>query len=89
MLDDHVIRYSWQKQSVIFLIKLVNIFVGNLRSLFNGLCGGVNVLYEFFKLDSKFNGRLSDNIFSFLDTNEIFKKNSILIADKGINFSTE
>ena len=50
---------------------------------------GINLINEFFKIDSKLNGRLSDNVFSFLDTNELFKKNSILIADKGINFFTE
>ena len=50
---------------------------------------GINLINEFFILDSKFNGKLSDNIFSFLDSNELFKKNSILIADKGINFATE
>ena len=50
---------------------------------------GINLINEFFKLDSRFNGKLSDNIFSFLDKNELFKKNSILIADKGINFATE
>ncbi|MDC3145316.1 FAD-dependent monooxygenase [Candidatus Pelagibacter sp.] len=50
---------------------------------------GINLINEFFILDSKFNGRLSDNIFSFLDANELFKKNSISIANKGINFVTE
>jgi 2-octaprenyl-6-methoxyphenol hydroxylase len=50
---------------------------------------GINLINEFFKLDSRFNGKLSDNILSFLDSNEMFKKNSILIADKGINLATE
>ena len=57
---------------------------------FNYIFGiGINLINEFFKLDSRINGKLSDNIFSFLDTNELFKKKSISIADKGINFSTE
>ena len=38
---------------------------------------GINLINEFFKLDSRFNGKLSDNIFSFLDANELFKKNSV------------
>ena len=57
---------------------------------FNYIFGiGINLINEFFKLDSRFNGKLSDNIFSFLDTNELFKKNSILVANEGINFATE
>ena len=50
---------------------------------------GINLINEFFKLDSKFEGRLSDKIFYFLDKNEFLKRNSISIANKGINMSIE
>jgi len=44
---------------------------------------------EFFKLDSEFEGKISENIFSLLDKSEFFKRNSISIANKGINFAIE
>ena len=50
---------------------------------------GINFINEFFKLDSEFDGKLSDNIFSLLDKSEFFKRNSISIANKGINFAIE
>ena len=57
---------------------------------FNYIFGvGINLINEFFKLDSKFEGRLSDKIFYFLDKNEFLKRNSISIANKGINMSIE
>ena len=40
-------------------------------------------------MDSKFNGKFSDNIFSLLDKNKFFKRSSISIANEGINFVTE
>ena len=50
---------------------------------------GINLIDEFFKLDSKFDGKLSNNIFGLLDKNEFFKRNSIALANKGLNFSIE
>ena len=50
---------------------------------------GINLINEFFKIDSKFGGKLSDNFFSLLDKNEIFKRNSISVANSGINFVIE
>tara|TARA_Y100000768_G_scaffold388358_1_gene383775 strand:+ start:1568 stop:2665 length:1098 start_codon:yes stop_codon:yes gene_type:complete len=50
---------------------------------------GINLIDEFFKLDNKFNAKLSNSIFSLLDKNEFFKRNSIFVANKGINFATE
>jgi len=50
---------------------------------------GINFINEFFKLDSEFDGKLSDNIFNLLDKSEFFKRNSISIANKGINFVIE
>jgi 2-octaprenyl-6-methoxyphenol hydroxylase len=50
---------------------------------------GINFINEFFKLDSEFEGKISENIFSLLDKSEFFKRNSISIANKGINFAIE
>ena len=50
---------------------------------------GINFINEFFKLDSKFGGKLSDNFFSVLDKNEFFKRSSISIANKGTRLITE
>ena len=50
---------------------------------------GINFINEFFKLDSKFDGKFSDKVFNFLDKNELFKRNSIFVANKGLNFFTE
>ncbi len=50
---------------------------------------GINFINEFFKFDSVFDGKLSDNIFSLLDKSELFKRNSISFANKGINFAIE
>jgi len=57
---------------------------------FNFIFGiGVNLINEFFILDSLFDGKFSDNIFSLLDKNKLFKRSSISIANNGINFFTE
>ena len=57
---------------------------------FNYIFGiGINLINEFFIMDSKFNGKFSDNIFSLLDKNKFFKRSSISIANEGINFVTE
>ena len=53
------------------------------------LIPGINFINEFFKFDSEFNGKLSDNIFSLLDKSQFFKRNSISIANKGLNFAIE
>ena len=50
---------------------------------------GINFINEFFKLDSKFGGKLSDNFFSVLDKNEFFKRSSISIANTGTRLITE
>ena len=44
---------------------------------------GIDFIYEFFKLDNKFNNNYSNKIFSFLDKNYLFKKFSTKFADKG------
>ena len=57
---------------------------------FNFIFGvGINLIEEFFKLDGKLEGKLSEHIFRFLDKSKFFKKNSISVANKGINFVTE
>ena len=66
-------------------IKKNYIFFAIQGSKFNG----INFINEFFKFDSEFDGKLSDNIFSLLDKSEFFKRNSISIANKGINFAIE
>ncbi len=50
---------------------------------------GINFINDFFKLDNQFDGKLSDYLFSFLDKNEFFKRSSIVVANRGINFLTE
>ena len=45
---------------------------------------GVNFIHEFFKLDNKFKNIYSKKIFRFLDNNALFKKYSIMVADKGL-----
>ena len=50
---------------------------------------GINFIYEFFKLDNKLDGILSNNLLSFFDKNDFFKRSSITIANKGLNFVTE
>tara|TARA_B100001113_G_scaffold285936_1_gene241305 strand:+ start:244 stop:1338 length:1095 start_codon:yes stop_codon:yes gene_type:complete len=45
---------------------------------------GVNFIHEFFKLDNKFKNIYSKKIFSFLDNNALFKKYSIMFADRGL-----
>ena len=45
---------------------------------------GIDFIHKFFKLDNKANNFLSDNVFSIIGKNELFKKYAISIADKGI-----
>ena len=48
---------------------------------------GINLINEFFILDNKLDSKVSKNIFKILNKNKIFKKYSILFADKGININ--
>ena len=50
---------------------------------------GINFINEFFKLDNKLDGKLSDNFFSYIDKNDFFKRSSISVANKGLNILTE
>jgi len=45
----------------------------------------IDGIYEFFRLDSKFNNSLSKPIFRILNNNSVFKKYSNLFSDKGLN----
>ena len=45
----------------------------------------INFINEFFKLNNKFKNSYSKKIFNFLDNNALFKKYSVMIADKGFN----
>ena len=44
---------------------------------------GINFINDFFKIDNKFQGRISENVFNILNNNKFFKKTSISLADKG------
>ncbi len=44
---------------------------------------GINLINVFFKIDNKFQGKISENIFNLLNNNKFFKKTSISLADKG------
>ena len=46
---------------------------------------GINFINSFFKIDKRFEGYLSDKLFTFFKKNPILIKNSIKIADKGIS----
>ena len=50
---------------------------------------GINFINEFFNLDNKLDGILSDNLLSFFDRNNFLKRGSISVANKGLNFFTE
>lgn len=50
---------------------------------------GINFINDFFKLDNRLDGALSDHFFSLFDKNEFFKRSSITLANKGLNFVTE
>jgi len=45
---------------------------------------GIDFIYEFFKIDNKLNNNYSKKIFTFLESNALFKKYSINFADKGL-----
>ncbi len=45
---------------------------------------GINFIYDFFKIENKFNLKLSNNIFKYLENNKLFKKYSIIFANEGI-----
>ncbi len=45
----------------------------------------IDFIHEFFKLDNKFQNIYSKKLFSFLDNNSLFKKYSIMLADKGLS----
>ena len=44
---------------------------------------GINFINDFFKIDNKFQGKISENVFNLLNNNKFFKKISISLADKG------
>ena len=44
---------------------------------------GINFINDFFKIDHKFKGKISENVFKLLNNNKFFKKTSISLADKG------
>ena len=71
-------------------IKKMKVIIVTCAAICKAIFGiGINLIGEFFKLDSKFDGKLSNNIFGLLDKNEFFKRNSIALANKGLNFSIE
>ena len=43
----------------------------------------INFINDFFKIDNKFQGKISENVFNLLKNNNFFKKTSISLADKG------
>ena len=45
----------------------------------------IDFINEFFKLDNKFKNTYSKKLFNFLDNNTLFKKYSIILADKGLS----
>ena len=50
---------------------------------------GINLINDFFNLDSKLDGIFTNNILGFLNNNEFFIRNSIFFANEGLKFSTE
>ncbi len=46
---------------------------------------GINLINDFFVLDSKLDAQISKNIFKILNRNKIFKDYATIFADKGIN----
>ena len=48
---------------------------------------GINLIYDFFIFDNKFNSQISKNLFKILNKNKIFKEYSTIFADKGININ--
>ena len=46
---------------------------------------GIDFIHEFFKIDNKFNNTYSKKLFDFLENNTLFKKYSMLLADKGLS----
>jgi len=46
---------------------------------------GINLINEFFVLDSKLDSKISKNIFKMLNKSKIFKEYSNIFADRGIN----
>ena len=45
----------------------------------------IDFINEFFKLDNKFKNTYSKKLFNFLDNNTLFKKYSVILADKGLS----
>jgi len=45
----------------------------------------IDFINEFFKLDNKFKNTYSKKLFNFLDNSTLFKKYSIILADKGLS----
>ena len=45
----------------------------------------IDFIHEFFKLDNKFKNIYSKKLFNFLENNNLFKKYSIMLADKGLS----
>ena len=45
----------------------------------------IDIIHEFFKLDSKLNNSISIPIFKFINKNETFKKYSNIFSDRGLN----
>ena len=45
----------------------------------------IDFIHEFFKLDNKFKNTYSKKLFNFLESNTLFKKYSIMLADKGLS----
>ncbi len=46
--------------------------------------GSINFINEFFKFDNKFSNNYSNKLFDFLENNPLFKKYSIMFADRGL-----
>ena len=46
---------------------------------------GIDLIFEFFKIDNKLESKYSDKLFNFLENNSIFKKYSVNFADKGLS----
>ena len=44
----------------------------------------IDFIHEYFKIDNSFNNLYSKKLFNFLDKNNLFKKYTIKLADKGI-----
>ena len=50
---------------------------------------GINFINDFFKLDNRLDGVLSDHFFTLFEKNDFLKHSSITVANKGLNFVTE